>query len=88
MSSRVAMSREVAAATLGLPVNASPDDVRHAWRMWARIAHPDLGGDSAHFARLDQARRVMMQPQPPAERLAPAATPRCGRSLVFARIYP
>lgn len=49
---------------LGVPVNAPPATVRHAWRMWARIAHPDVGGDPEHFARLEQARRVMMIPDP------------------------
>jgi hypothetical protein len=85
MTSRVAMSREVAATTLGLPVDASPDDVRHAWRMWARISHPDVGGDPAHFARLDQARRVMMQPRPAAEGIAPAPLPRPPLSAVVHR---
>ena len=49
---------------LGVPPDASPSVVRHAWRMWARIAHPDFGGDPEHFARLEQARRVMMIPDP------------------------
>lgn len=60
-----AMSRAEAAGLLGVDASADPDTVRHAWRMWARVAHPDVGGDPQHFARLDAARRVLMQPLPP-----------------------
>lgn len=59
------MTRDEAAALLGVDVSADPDTVRHAWRMWARVAHPDAGGDPQHFARLDHARRVLSLPQPP-----------------------
>lgn len=55
------MGREEAALLLGVPVDADPDSVRHAWRLWARVAHPDVGGDPAHFARLDEARRVLQR---------------------------
>lgn len=58
------MGREEAAQLLGVPVDADLDTVRHAWRLWARVAHPDVGGDPAHFARLDEARRVLQRPQP------------------------
>lgn len=57
------MDRGEAAAILGVPVDADPADVRRAYRMWARIAHPDAGGDAAHFARLTLARRVMLRPR-------------------------
>lgn len=71
MARRTAMTRGEAAAVLGLPADATPDAARHAWRMWARIAHPDVGGDPDHFARLDQARRVLMQPLPAATTSVP-----------------
>lgn len=59
------MGREQAAQLLGVPVDADPETVRHAWRLWARVAHPDVGGDPAHFARLEEARRVLQQrPRP------------------------
>jgi len=61
---RVRLTRAEAAVLLGVPADAPPATVRHAWRMWARIAHPDVGGDPVHFARLEQARRVMMIPDP------------------------
>lgn len=64
MARAPAMSRDEAAALLGLSADADPATVRHAWRLWARVAHPDIGGDPAHFARLEEARRVLMQPLP------------------------
>jgi len=64
--SRVPMSRAQAAGLLGVDPSADADTVRHAWRMWARVAHPDVGGDPEHFARLDGARRVLMEPLPDA----------------------
>jgi len=58
------VNRDEAALLLGVPVNADPEAVRHAWRMWARIAHPDVNGDPAHFAQLEAARRVLLQASP------------------------
>lgn len=64
MAARTPMSRSEAAGLLGVDPSADADTVRHAWRMWARVAHPDVGGDPEHFARLDRARRVLMEPLP------------------------
>ena len=61
---RVSVNRDEAAVLLGVPVTADPEEVRHAWRMWARIAHPDVDGDPAHFTQLDEARRVLLQAAP------------------------
>lgn len=58
------MNRDEAALLLGVPVTADPDTVRRAWRVWARIAHPDVDGDAAHFAQLDEARRVLLRAAP------------------------
>ncbi len=58
------MNRDDAALLLGVPVTADPEAVRRAWRVWARIAHPDVDGDAAHFAQLDEARRVLLQAAP------------------------
>jgi hypothetical protein len=58
------MGRDEAASLLGVPVDADPDVVRHAWRLWAKVAHPDVGGEPAHFERLDEARRILLQPRP------------------------
>lgn len=58
------MNRDEAAVLLGVPVTADPEEVRHAWRMWARIAHPDVHGDAAHFTQLEEARRVLLKAAP------------------------
>lgn len=60
------MNRDDAAALLGIPADAGPDIVRRSWRLWARVAHPDAGGDPEYFAQLDLARRVMLTPVLPA----------------------
>lgn len=54
------MTREEAAALLGVDPTAGAHDVRRAWRVWARIAHPDSGGDVEHFRRLTRARDVLL----------------------------
>ncbi len=46
---------------LGIDAAASPEQVRAAWRLWARMAHPDHGGDPAQFRLLCQARDVLLQ---------------------------
>ena len=58
------MDRDEAARLLGVPVDADAMTVRHAYRMWARVAHPDAGGDPVHFARLTQARRTLLRTLP------------------------
>lgn len=60
------VDRIEAAALLGVPLDADPDTVRRAWRLWARAAHPDAGGDPAHFTRLDEARQALLRNQPSA----------------------
>lgn len=57
------MDRDEAAALLGVPSNATAEAVKRAWRVWARLAHPDAGGDPEMFARLDEARRIMLRPR-------------------------
>lgn len=53
-----------AATLLGVPVDADRRTITRAWRMWARLAHPDVGGDAAHFAELELARRVLLAQRP------------------------
>jgi len=80
----IAMNRDEAAYLLGVSPEADPDAVRHAWRMWARIAHPDVGGDPAHFAQLDHARRILLLPVP-APIFVAVPKPRAGWSQVLQR---
>ncbi len=56
----VTMSRVEAAALLGVSADADPEQVRRAWRAWARLAHPDHGGDREFFDRLRIARDVLL----------------------------
>jgi hypothetical protein len=71
------VKRDEAAFLLGVSPDADPNTIRKAWRMWARIAHPDLDGDPEHFVRLDTARRILLQPLPaPVLVATPAPRPR------------
>ena len=54
------MKRQEAADLLGVEVDADSTTVRQAWRVWAKLAHPDIGGDRAHFETLTQARNVLL----------------------------
>ena len=68
------MNRDEAATLLGIDVDADIAAIRRAWRLWAKVSHPDVGGDPIHFARLQQARQVMMQ-TPPGLRLPEGTVP-------------
>ena len=54
------MTREQAANVLGVPPDADPSEVRRAWRVWVRLAHPDAGGSPEHFRHLAQARDALL----------------------------
>ena len=60
MARRTDMTREHAALLLGVDENSSADDVQRAWKVWVRLAHPDVGGDRDHFEALMRARRVLL----------------------------
>lgn len=78
-----------AAKILGVPVDASAGQVRRAWRMWARAAHPDVGGDSAHFAQLDEARRILLRRRLAQHPVASAPPPRASlRTMVRRPRHP
>lgn len=55
------MTREQAALLLGVDIDADPRQVRRAWRLWTRLAHPDVGGDRDHFEALTQARDLLLR---------------------------
>ncbi len=44
--------RAECAAILGVPVDASAEQLRRAWRAWAQLLHPDHGGNDATFIRV------------------------------------
>lgn len=76
------MTREQAALLLGVDADATVEQVNHAWRVWAKLAHPDTGGDREHFEALVRARFVLsrradvpgLQPSPTSA--SPSAPPR------------
>lgn len=64
------MTRRHAAQLLGVKEDAGPAEIRQAWRVWARLAHPDTGGDRGHFEALKQARDVLLVANDPANNSA------------------
>ncbi|HWQ99731.1 MAG TPA: DnaJ domain-containing protein, partial [Candidatus Methylomirabilis sp.] len=44
---------------LGVPKNASQDDVKKAFRKKAHELHPDKGGDAEAFKRVNEAYQVL-----------------------------
>ena len=49
--------------TLGVDSNASPDDIKKAYRKMAGIHHPDKGGNTATFQKIQQAYETLSDPQ-------------------------
>ena len=41
--------------TLGVAKNATPDEIKKAYRRLAAIHHPDKGGDTAEFQKVQAA---------------------------------
>ena len=53
--------------TLGIDKNATPEEVKRAYRKLASKHHPDKGGDTAQFQKIEEAYRVLSDPQKRAE---------------------
>jgi len=49
--------------TLGVGKNATPDEIKKAYRKLASIHHPDKGGDTAMFQKIEEAYRILSDPQ-------------------------
>lgn len=49
--------------TLGVAKNATQDDIKKAYRRMASIHHPDKGGDTATFQRVQEAYDILSDPQ-------------------------
>ena len=49
--------------TLGVAKNATPDEIKKAYRRLAAIHHPDKGGDTAMFQKVQAAYETLSDPQ-------------------------
>lgn len=49
--------------TLGVEKNATPEEIKKAYRKLAGANHPDRGGDTATFQKIQQAYDVLSDPQ-------------------------
>ena len=49
--------------TLGVAKNATPDEIKKAYRKLASQHHPDKGGDTAMFQKIEEAYRILSDPQ-------------------------
>jgi len=49
---RMLLQRQQALAVLGLPVNATPEQIKHRYRQLAKRYHPDRGGDQREMQRI------------------------------------
>lgn len=49
--------------TLGVSKNSTPDEIKKAYRKLASQHHPDKGGDTAAFQKIEEAYRILSDPQ-------------------------
>ncbi|MCX5924091.1 MAG: ankyrin repeat domain-containing protein [Candidatus Dependentiae bacterium] len=54
------MSRQQAATVLGVSENASPEDIKSAYRKAALKAHPDAGGSDVAMKKVNEAKDVLI----------------------------
>ncbi|EFH80694.1 hypothetical protein KSD_52560 [Ktedonobacter sp. SOSP1-85] len=60
---RVLMQRQQALAVLGLPANATPQQIKQRYRLLAKRYHPDRGGDPQQMQRIIAAYHTLMREQ-------------------------
>ena len=49
--------------TLGIAKTATPDEIKKAYRKLASKHHPDKGGDTSTFQQIEEAYRILSDPQ-------------------------
>jgi DnaJ-class molecular chaperone len=49
--------------TLGVAKNATPDEIKKAYRKLASKHHPDKGGDTSMFQKIEEAYRILSDPE-------------------------
>lgn len=60
---RPMLQRQQALAVLGLPLNATPQQIKQRYRRLAKKHHPDMGGDPQQMQRLVAAYELLMKEQ-------------------------
>jgi|SRR5690348_14007766 DnaJ-domain-containing protein 1 len=58
---RPVLQRQQALAVLGLPPNATPQQIKKRYRALAKKYHPDMGGDPQQMQRLVAAYELLMK---------------------------
>jgi DnaJ-domain-containing protein 1 len=61
---RTILERQQALAVLGLPPNATRQQVKRRYRSLAKRYHPDRGGDQQQMRRIIAAYELLMRDQP------------------------
>jgi curved DNA-binding protein CbpA len=60
---RVILQRQQALAVLGLPPNATPQQIKRRYRTLAKQHHPDRGGDPRQMQKIIAAYEFLMKEQ-------------------------
>ncbi|HLZ60815.1 MAG TPA: J domain-containing protein [Ktedonosporobacter sp.] len=60
---RPLVQRQQALAVLGLPLNATPQQIKRRYRSLAKRYHPDRGGDQRQMQRIIAAYELLMKDQ-------------------------
>lgn len=61
---RAILQRQQALAVLGLPPNATPQQIKRRYRTLAKQHHPDRGGDPRQMQKIIAAYELLMKEQP------------------------
>lgn len=61
---RPIFQRQQALAVLGLPLNATPQQIKQRYRLLAKKHHPDRGGDQKQMQRIIAAYEFLVKEQP------------------------